>query len=99
MDENVSVLAYVASGDTSALPTVSDSCEASVGNACRRGASAVRVGVLVKQKRQTLKPAFIMYLLSDDYIFLKATQPLCPPNPNDVENAMLTSAFTATFGV
>lgn len=51
------------------------------------------------KKRQTLKPAFIMYLLSDDYIFLKATQPLCPPNPNDVENAMLTSAFTATFGV
>ena len=73
--------------------------KASVGNACRQGASTVRVGVLLKQKRQTLKPAFIMYLLRDDYIFLKATQPLCPPNPNDVENAMLTSAFTATFGV
>ena len=73
--------------------------KASVGNACRRGAPTVCVGVLVKQKRQTLKPAFIMYLLRDDYIFLKATQPLCPPNPNDVENAMLTSAFTATFGV
>ena len=97
MNENVFV--FVASGNTSALPTVSDSCEASVGKACRRGASTVRVGVLVKQKRQTLKPAFVKYLLRDDYIFLKATQPLCPPNPNDVENAMLTSAFTATFGV
>ena len=61
--------------------------------------SGMRVGVLVKQKRQTFKPAFIKYHLRDDYIFLKATQPLCPPNPNDVENAMLTSAFTATFGV
>ena len=51
MDENVSVLAYVASGDTSALPTVSDSYEASVGKACRRGASTVRVGVLLNKKR------------------------------------------------
>ena len=99
MNKNNSVVAYVASGDTSALQTISDSCEASVGNACRRGVSTVRVGVLVKQKRQTFKPAFIKYHLRDDYIFLKATQPLCPPNPNDVENAMLTSAFTATFGV
>ena len=49
MNENVFV--FVASDDTSALPTVSDSCEASVGNACRRGASTVCVGVLVKQKR------------------------------------------------
>ncbi len=89
------VLAYVASGDTSALPTISDSCEASVGKVCRRCVS----DTYVDKKRQTLKPAFIKYLLRDDYIFLKATQPLCPPNPNDVENAMLTSAFTATFGV
>ena len=95
MNKNNSVLAYVASGDTSALPTVSDSCEASVGKACRRCVS----DTYVDKKRQTLKPAFIKYLLRDDYIFLKATQPLCPPNPNDVENAMLTSAFTATFGV
>ena len=95
MKKNNSVAAYVAVGDTSALPTVSDSCEASVGKACQGKC----VGVLVKQKRQTLKPAFVKYLLRDDYIFLKATQPLCPPNPNDVENAMLTSAFTATFGV
>ena len=85
------VLAYVASGDTSALPTVSDSCEASVGRSVSESRS--------DKKRQTLKPAFVKYLLRDDYIFLKATQPLCPPNPNDVENAMLTSAFTATFGV
>ena len=48
MNENVFV--FVASGDTSALPTVSDSCEASVGEACRRGASTVRVGVLLKKK-------------------------------------------------
>lgn len=89
------VLAYVASGDTSALPTISDSCEASVGKVCRRCVS----DTYVDKKRQTLKPAFIKYFLRDDYIFLKATQPLCPPNPNDVENAMLTSAFTATFGV
>ena len=89
------VLAYVASGDTSALPTISDSCEASVGKVCRRCVS----DTYVDKKRQTLKPAFVKYLLRDDYIFLKATQPLCPPNPNDVENAMLTSAFTATFGV
>ena len=89
------ILFFVASGDTSVLPTVSDSCEASVGNACRRCVS----DTYVDKKRQTIKPAFIKYLLRDDYIFLKATQPLCPPNPNDVENAMLTSAFTATFGV
>lgn len=89
------VLAYVASDDTSALPTISDSCEASVGKVCRRCVS----DTYVDKKRQTLKPAFVKYLLRDDYIFLKATQPLCPPNPNDVENAMLTSAFTATFGV
>ena len=95
MKKNNSVVAYVAVGDTSALPTVSDSCEASVGKVCRRCVS----NTYVDKKRQTLKPAFIKYLLRDDYIFLKATQPLCPPNPNDVENAMLTSAFTATFGV
>lgn len=89
------VLAYVASGDTSALPTVSDSCEASVGKVCRRCVS----DTYVDKKRQTVKPAFIKYISRVDYIFLNATQPLWPPNPNDVENAMLTSAFTATFGV
>ena len=95
MNGNVSVLTYVASGDTSALPTVSDSCEASVGKVCRRCVS----DTYVDKKRQTFKPAFIKYYLRDDYIFLKATQPLCPPNPSESEIAIVRSASTGIHGV
>lgn len=54
---------------------------------------------LGQTKKADSKACLYQVSFRDDYIFLKATQPLCPPNPNDVENAMLTSAFTATFGV
>ena len=36
MKKNDFIPVIVTNGDTSALPTVSDSCEASVGKACRR---------------------------------------------------------------
>ena len=31
--------------------------------------------------------------------FLNARHPLCPPNPKDMERAIVSSALTATFGV
>ena len=49
MKKNNSVVAYVAVGDTSALPTVSDSCEASVGKV--RQGKRVRESVSGKHQR------------------------------------------------
>ncbi|MBE6326067.1 MAG: hypothetical protein E7077_03215 [Bacteroidales bacterium] len=69
MKKNNSVVAYVAVGDTSALQTVSDSCEASVGKACRREAPTVRVGVLLKQKRDEPSSIPFIYSIAINLIF------------------------------
>ena len=73
MNKNDSVVAYVAVGDTSALPTVSDSCEASVGKVrqgkCVREAPTVRVGVLLNKKGMNHCPSLSVILFANDYSF------------------------------